>query len=155
VNQYTSQSVVYGRTFMNGLLKTMKTVPGAALLATGKLRLSKDPSFAPTPATTLAELEANECDFSGYPAGGIAVSLTTDLNETPQIQGILTRGVFAATTATPFVPGSALGYWIDDGTDMAIGERFADEGTASFANVGDFLVLNAVLPGRMLQSLVA
>lgn len=149
--QYTSRNVVFGDVFANAWVLALKTVPGAALLAAGKLRLSKDPSFNPNSKTTLAELEANECDFSGYPAGGIAVSLTTGLDLTPQIQGAITSGTFVAATATPFVSGTAYGYWIDDGTDMAMAEKFASPFNAPFAEVGAFLVLNAAIPLGLLQ----
>lgn len=38
-------------------------------LAAGKMRLYKD-GFLPTVTTVLADLVAEECDFTGYPAGG-------------------------------------------------------------------------------------
>jgi hypothetical protein len=149
--QYTSQQVAFGRVFANLLLGALKTVPGAALLATGKVRLSKDPSFSPAADTSLATLEANECDFSGYPAGGVAVSLTIGVNVTPQIQGAITSATFEAATASPFVPNQCYGYWIDDGTEMAIGEAFGSAGPIPFADVGDYLVLNAAIPEALLQ----
>jgi len=44
----------------------------ATRLANAKLRLFKD-GFNPAFGVTLAELNAVECDFDGYPAGGITV----------------------------------------------------------------------------------
>lgn len=153
MNQYTSQNVVFGKAFANIVLAALKTVPGGALLATGKLRLSKASPFNPTSGMSLADLEADEADFSGYPAGGVAVSLTTGVNVTPQIQGAVTRGIFEAATATPFVGNSVTGYWVDDGTEMAIGEAFTDDQVAAFNAVGDFLILNALIPLNLLQGL--
>jgi len=45
----------------------------ATRLAGAKLRLFKS-GFTPAFGTTLAELNAVECDFSGYPAGGVTVT---------------------------------------------------------------------------------
>lgn len=42
-------------------------------LAGGKLHLYKD-GFTPTVTTTKAELDAQECDFTGYTAGGMTVA---------------------------------------------------------------------------------
>ncbi len=151
MNQWTSLNVVIGQVAANKWVGALKTRPAAALLATGKLRLSKDPAFGPTQQSTLAELEANEADFSGYPAGGIAVSITDGLNISPTIQGAMTSGTFEAATATPFIGNAVTGYWIDDGTDPVTMEAFPNAQTADFSSVGDFLVLNAVLPMNLLQ----
>ena len=42
-------------------------------LAGGKMHLYKD-GFNPSLSTTKAELDLEECDFSGYPAGGMPVT---------------------------------------------------------------------------------
>lgn len=150
--EYTSQEVVINRDFANILLGALKVVPGGALLATGKVRLSSDPAFAPQPGDSLASYVAGEATFSGYPAGGIAVSLHTGLNVSTQIQGALTTALFIAATAMPFVPGNVTGYWIDDGTIVAVAEKFAGGVTVNFGAVGDFLELDAVIPVNLFQA---
>lgn len=149
MNAYTSQAVVLSQVFANELLLAISTRPGAALVAAGKIRLSIDPAFNPTPQTTLASLAANEANFSGYPAGGVAAVFSAGLNVSPSIQGSQALATFIATVAGPFVPNVVTGYWIDDGTNPVIMEKFANGATASFANPGDFLDLNTITPVPM------
>lgn len=149
--QYTSTNLIFGRTFANAMLAALKTVPGAALLAAGKVRLSSDAAFSPTADTTLAALVANESAFTGYPAGGVAVSLTTGVDVQPQTQGAITSAVFEGTGTRPLVaPGVAYGYWIDDGVEPAVMEKFPSPVT--FENAGDYLVLNCIIPELLNQS---
>lgn len=152
MTNYTAQNVTFGQAFMNTIMAALKTVPSGALIATAKLRLSNSPSFAPTPASTIASLDATECAYSGYTAGGIAVSLSAPLNLSTVCQGVLTNGLFLATTASPFVPDVAYGWWIDDGTNFIAGERFSGNQSASFASPGAFLDLNALVPGQLAQA---
>lgn len=49
-----------------------------ALLVNSKLRLYKDGAGINPGAVDLATLVANECDFDGYPAGGIALAAWGD-----------------------------------------------------------------------------
>lgn len=153
INQYTSKSVVFGLTFANTILAALKTVPSAALISSGKVRLSNNPSFNPVPTSTITSLAANECAYSGYTAGGIAVSLTTGLILDGVTQGATTSALFEATTATTFVPDVAYGYWIDDGTNMIMSERFANGGVGTFSAPGNFLDLIVLLPYQLLQTI--
>lgn len=147
----TTKAVVFGRVFANALLTGLTTLAGAALLATGKLRLSNDPAFNPTPSTLLAALTAAECAYSGYTAGGIAVVMTGPLNVTVDIQGVSQSHLFEAVTASPFITDTAYGWWIDDGTDMLLAGAFADDGPVAFQAPNDFLQLLAILPVSLLQ----
>lgn len=47
-------------------------------LINSKLRLFKGGTIVDTPLTTLAALESIECDFDGYPAGGITIAAFGD-----------------------------------------------------------------------------
>ena len=152
MNTYTAQQVTYGQAFVNTILAALKTVPGAALIVAGKLRLSNNPTLVLTPQTTIAALAANECAYSGYTAGGIAVVLSAPLNLSNNAQGVLTTGLFLAVTATPYVPDTATGWWIDDGTNFIVGERFAGNQVATFAAPGAFLDLIAELPIQLGQA---
>lgn len=49
-----------------------------AILVNSKLRLFKANEITLTGLLTLALLEANECDFDGYPAGGITLAAFGD-----------------------------------------------------------------------------
>ena len=150
MNFYETQGVVYGRAFMATVLAALKTVPGAALIVAGKIRLSKDPAFAPTVDSVITDFTANEADFTGYTAGGYTVTLSAPLNQTTQILAVLCNAL--AIGGSPFtVPNTIYGYWIDDGTNVVMAEKFAPPGaTANFANTGDYLDLQVLLPIPML-----
>jgi hypothetical protein len=148
---YSSQNAVIGRAFADTILAALKTVPGSALITSGKVRLSKDPSFNPSSDSSVVALEANEADFSGYPAGGVAVSLSAPLNFSLGCQAVLTSALFLAAAASPFVPNVVTGYWVDDGTNVVQGERFAGGVNFSLSAPGDFLELAVFFPERLLQ----
>jgi hypothetical protein len=135
---------------MDTVLLALKTVPGGALIVSGKARLSKDPSFAPTPDSTIASLAALEADYTGYAAGGIAVVLTTSLNLSPGCLGDLATALFEATGSA--VTNTVYGYWVDDGTSVVCGERFAGGGVVAFQVAGDFLDLTVLLPMQLIQA---
>jgi hypothetical protein len=148
---YVAQNVQYSRAFMNTVMSAFKTVPGGALVATGKLRLFNSSTFTPTPGMVLADLTAIETLYSGYTAGGIAVVLSAPVNLGTQSQGVLFTTLFEAVTATPFVADVSYGWWIDDGTNVVAAERFAAGASFGFGSPGAYLVLTAILPGAMLQ----
>jgi hypothetical protein len=152
VTTYTAQNVTMGQAFMNTIIAALKTVASAALIASAKVRLSNSPSFNPIPGSTIAQLAANECAYSGYAAGGIAAVLSAPVNLSAGAQGTLISALFEATTATPFVPDTAYGWWIDDGTNFIAGEKFANNANAPFAAPGSFLSLTAIVPGQLTQA---
>jgi hypothetical protein len=152
VNNYVAQNVVLGQTFTNELLTALTLRPAAAIIAAGKLRLSHDPAFNPTSQSTIAALAANEVNYSGYPAGGLAAVISGAVNQTPQKQAVIVNGLFEATPAGPFVPDQAYGWWIDDGTNFVAGEAFPGHAAAGFANPGDYLDLTAIIPIGMILS---
>ena len=151
MSTYAAQNVVFGQAAANALLNCLKTAPLAALLATGKLRLSHDPAFNPNPQTALSALSAQEANYSGYPSGGIAVALTVGVNLSPGAQGAVQSALFEAATATPFVSDTVTGWWIDDGTIMWCAEKFTPPFVAPFQAVGDFLQLLAAFPDQLRQ----
>jgi hypothetical protein len=146
LNEYTAQQVTVGLTFADELLTALTTRPAAAIIAAGKIRLSQDPAFNPTPQSTVAALAANEATYSGYAAGGIALVLTVGLNLSPSIVGAVASALFVASGGGPFVSNNVYGYWVDDGTNLVVGEKFAGGGIASFGAPGDFLDLNVAVP---------
>jgi hypothetical protein len=152
VTFYQALSAVYGSAFVDTVLAAYKTVASGALVATAKLRLSNSPTYNPTPQSTIAALAATECAYSGYTSGGVAVVLTAPVNLSSVCLGVLFTALFEATTASPFVPDIAYGWWIDDGTNFIAGERFANNQNAGFAAPGAFLNLTAVLPFQLQQA---
>lgn len=148
---YNSQQVVFGTAFLNTIMAALKTVPMAALVVGAKMRLNTNPAFNPQPSDTIADNTANEADYSGYAAGGIAVVLSAPVNLSPTCQGVVSSGLFLATTATPFVPSVAYGYWVDDGTNIIIAEKFGGGTNFPFASAGDFLDLIINLPAQAIQ----
>jgi hypothetical protein len=152
VPSYNSQQVGFSQFFANELLTAITTRPAAALVAAGKVRLSQDPAFNPTPQSTMAALATNEANFSGYTAGGDAATIGTPVNLSPNCQGVLATAMFVAAPAGPFVPNTVYGYWVDDGTNVVAYERFANGASFSFASPGDFLDLTVLLPVQLTQA---
>lgn len=152
MRSYQSQNVVVGRNFAATILAALGTRPAAALLATPKVRLSMDPSFNPTPDSTVAGLAANEANFSGYTAGGYAPTMSGPVNLAGDISGVTANVLPIATTATPFVSATCYGYWIDDGVNVIVAEKFAGGVTANFGSVGDYLDLQVSIPVELAQS---
>jgi hypothetical protein len=137
---------VYGRAFANTVLNAYSTLPTAALIHLGKLRLSNDPNFNPSPDNQIADFAGHEAAFSGYTAGGQAFGPTAPVNL--PAGGVIAEAVgsFTAAAATPFVTDQVTGWWVDDGTNVIAGERLASGLVISFARPGDNLTLVVGLP---------
>ena len=151
MNNYTAQQVTLGRAFINTILAAFNTRPAGALVVTPKLRLSNNPALVFTPDTTIATLASAECAYSGYTAGGIAATVSAPLDLSTVCQGVFIQGLFEATPASPFVPDTATGWWLDDGTNFLVGEKFSGNQTAPFGVPGNFLALNATIPVQLNQ----
>jgi hypothetical protein len=147
--EFSSISPAYGQAFLDTIAAAYKTIPGAALIAAAKLRLSTDPAFAPTFGATIAALAAHEATFTGYPAGGAAIVLSAPVNLNADTVGALVNIIFLATAPLP--ANQAYGYWVDDGTNVILMERFPDGLGVHFAAAGDFLNLGVAFPQTMLQ----
>jgi hypothetical protein len=143
---YASQQVTYGRAWLNTILAALKTTAGGPLVDTAKIRLSNNAAYTPGPDDTIAGNAASEADYSGYAAGGIAVVLSAPVNLSQGCQGVLCPVLYEATAASPFVSAVVYGYWVDDGTNIICGERFAGAVNYGFAGPGDFLQLILQLP---------
>lgn len=143
---YTARSVVYGRDFMNTVLDVLKNISATALITLGKLRLSKLSTYQPTADSTIAGLAADEADFSGYPAGGLAFVVGVPVILAPNLLAVQTPTTFTAATAVPFVPNTVYGWWLDDGANVVAAEAFPSPVVAEFDAVGKYLQLDVVLP---------
>lgn len=149
---FASSNPVYGTAFLNSLLNAYKTTAAGPLVATAKVRLNTNPAFNPGAGDTIADNVANEADFSGYPAGGIAVVLSAPVNLSTTCQGSLFNATYTAAAATPFVTGTAYGYWVDDGTNVIMGEKFGAGINFAFGVPGDFLELIGQMPQQAYQA---
>jgi hypothetical protein len=144
VAYYTSNRIVYGTGFLNTVIGAFNTVPAAKLVNAAKLRLSLSNAFNPAPGSTIASLAANEATFTGYTAGGYAFAASAALNLSGNAQGSVTPILITASGST--TQNVIYGYWIDDGTNLILGEAFPVGQTVTFAAAGDFLQLLVYLP---------
>lgn len=148
--QYSSQQVVFGRAFALAVVAALKTAPANPLINLAKLRLSQSPVFNPTPLNVPADFIANEATYSGYTAGGVAVVLTVGLVLSQGAVGAFFGNLFLATGAA--VQNLVYGYWIDDGTNVIVAERFAGGVNFPFQQNGDNLDLNVFIPVQLTQN---
>lgn len=151
---YASQNVMFGSAFLNSVLAAFKTMATAPLIATAKVRLTSNPSFTPQPNSTIAELAADEVAYSGYTAGGVALVVGAPVNLSLTCQGAVTGVQFLAAVASPFVPGQAYGYWVDDGTNVILQEAFPGGIAYGFGAPGDFLELVLQIPQQAPQATI-
>jgi len=140
---YSAQSVVQGRAFLKTLISALGTVPGGPLLASAKLRLSKDINFNPNRDSLVADLASGEADYAGYTAGGVAVTPSAPVNIGAIGVGMVTDNVFHCTGST--TTNTIYGWWIDDGVNLVAAERFAGSFAPAMAANGDYLDLLAVI----------
>jgi hypothetical protein len=139
--QYTPQNLTYGTAFLNAIIAALKVAPTNPLVNTAKVRLSANPSYNPTPTSTITALASEEANYSGYTAGGLALTVGSPVNLSSTCQGAVTALQFLATTATPFVANQIYGYWVDDGTNVLVAEKFAAGLVVAFGAPGDYLEL--------------
>lgn len=87
----------------------------ATELTTLKMRLFKS-TFNPMPSNVLADFVAAEAAFSGYPAGGIAITWGTAFYA-PGGGAAVNSQLAQFNSATPFSATDTIGgYWLDNGT---------------------------------------
>lgn len=144
--EYQTKSVVFGAAWVATEIAAVAARPAGALVAAGKLRLSKLPGIIANPNLTRAQLAANEAAYTGYPAGGYAVVFSAQVNLTTQILGLLVNQLFLVTADDPQVNETITAWWIDDGTNLVVMEAFAEGATWSQSGPGDFLALLASVP---------
>ena len=147
---YVSENITYGQTFLLSVIAALKTAPTNPLVNMGKVRLTTQAGFNPQPLLTIAELSPNEANYSGYTAGGIALTLSSPVLLGTGAVGNSQAVEFIASTASPFVPSTLTGYWIDDGTNVIAMEAFST--SIPIAAAYDFLALVLQLPLQLAQA---
>lgn len=147
---YEMQNITLSRIFARTLADAMLSRPAGALIPTSAIMLWKN-DFTPTPDSLDADFIP--CDFSGY--ADWAGPLAGPYNFGDEAVAVTGFAIWGATTATPFVPGTAFGYVILDSVSghWAAAERF--DNPVPFAAVGDALALITNIPVSMFQTGIA
>ncbi len=88
-----------------------------AVLAASKMRLFQS-TFVPSVSSTKADCEAAECDFTGYPAGGIAITAWSAAILDPAGGAGIESGLvqFVWATGSPDVGNLVGGWFLEDST---------------------------------------
>jgi hypothetical protein len=140
----TSDTVVYGRTWLAAALTAWTTVPVAVPLDTANIHLMGAAGFLPTADTTLDALTAVEAAYTGYgpdsPGFSAPVSLVGGGLGLPALASFLAT---APTPPDPFVPDTITGWWVDDTTNVIAAGTFTP---AQIAVATDWLLLILLLP---------
>jgi hypothetical protein len=148
---YSSQQITFGIAWIDTVLAAFKTGTGTTpLVNSAKCRLNVSPSFLPTPGQVISGYTPNEANFSGYSSGGDAVTLSAGVNLSPTCEGVVATVTFISTAASPYVPNTCYGYWMDDGTNVILAEAFPAPGVP-FTAAGDFLSLLIQIPFQAIQ----
>jgi len=132
--------MTWSRALLNALLAALSARPAAALLTTPEVMLySAGPAISP---------DAEVADFTAVIATGIApeaLAFSGVVNLPGGAQGATGHVDFVATTGSPFVQDTAIGYIITDGTSAFYGgELFESE--VNFGQAGDALGLDIIMP---------
>jgi len=133
--------------FRSGWIQSLLAQLGADTVTYGGLddglvKLFTGP-LTPTPATTLADLEAVEADYTGY---GAATITTMGTVKPSALQWALFKSVyFAISGSGPYTGNEITGYWVEtDEPNLVLAERFA--APVTLEALGDFLDLNVMVP---------
>jgi hypothetical protein len=137
---WTTKVLQWTYAIVDALLGTLSTRPAAALLTTPKVDLySAGPGLGPN----MAYGAFTKCIYSGYASATLTPA--GPVNLPGQVQGLLANALFTATVASPFVPDTAIGYFISDGAaNVYAAELFTNP--IPFASAGDFADLLVAMP---------
>jgi len=125
----------------NALLECYTSRPAGALLTTPTIELWSANSAPIGQAMVYSQF--TPATFSGYAMQAITLSAPVTLD--PRTQGLIGNVSFIATTASPFVPDTILGYMLTSGSGVLYGaEQFASP--VPIAGAGNFLNLEFALP---------
>lgn len=138
--------VVLAREFMNDLLLAVRPASATEhLLVAPKIALIGPNELSFSPDLTLAALEAAEVEFSGYTAGGAAVTLgAVPVRSGDRVMALAGNVSWVAPVADPFVEGEIVGWYMTDDTyGLVCFESF--EESVLIAHPGDYFDLFAGL----------
>jgi hypothetical protein len=126
---------------ITALLEALGTRPAAALLTTPSIELFTAWSGRLNPQSTYSQ--ATVATFSGYAI--TAITLSGPVEFADSIWGMIGTVNFIATTGSPFVPDTILGYMLTNGTGTLYGGEFF-QNPVPIAAPTDFLTLNFAFP---------
>jgi hypothetical protein len=148
----TSDTVVYGRTWLSAALEAWNVAPVAPPLDTANIRLMGAAGFTPTADTTKDALDAVEAAFTGY--GSIAPGFSAPVSLVGGGLAVWALASYLATAPTPpdpFVPDTVTGWYADDGTNVIAAGTFTP---VAIATATDWLLLVVLLPIEFLHTRV-
>lgn len=143
-------NVIMSREFVNALLLAVR--PASAedhLLVAPKIGLITSDPLSLGPDTTLAELEAIQAAFSGYTAGGQAITLGA-IPIRAKFDAVALAGnvAWVGSETDPFVSASIGGWYLHDTTyGLVCACQFAQP--VLIASPGDYLDLFVGLPVKL------
>jgi hypothetical protein len=124
---------------LNKVVTALGTAPAGALMPTATLHLYSN-VYTPNPLDTAAAY--TECVFSGYAA--VALTLSAPVLGPGNSVCSLANGLFTSTVASPFVPDTAVGYYVLSAGSLVAAEKF--QTPVPFAAAGHFLDLTVLFP---------
>ena len=148
--QYASQQITFGQAFQLTVAHAWQVVPAGPLISGAKVRLSTASPFVPSSQATIAGLETGEADFSGYAAGGVALTVQPPVLLSTGCVGSVNPISFIATVTSPFVANTITGYWVDDGTNVILMEALPNPIVISVPY--DYLELILSIPAQLVQA---
>jgi hypothetical protein len=134
-----TQTLVYMTAFLQAVITAFTTRPAAALLATPTVHLYNN-LYAPVPGSVVGSF--TETAFSGYAAATPTIS--APVNTSPNCLAAVAPCTFIAVTASPFVPDTIYGYYIESAGVLVAAESFSSP--VPITAPGDFIDLQVVLP---------
>lgn len=140
-------NVVLSRAFLNALLLAVR--PGSTedhLIVNPKIALLNEDPLSITPDTTLEQLEEHEAAFSGYTAGGSAVTLgAVPVRPSNVVQALAGNVAWVGPVADPFISGGVKGWYLyDDTFGLICSGQFSE--SVNITGQGSYLDLFAGLP---------
>ena len=123
----------------------LEAVAAVVLAAPGKIRLFKS-TLVPTSSNVIADFEAAEADFTGYPAGGISTITPADAILTGPGVAASSYGTYTFVSGTPFTVSNLIrGFWIETAGGAMVGfHTFA--AAVTIGGLGSGLVVSPEQP---------
>jgi hypothetical protein len=138
---WVTQTLVYVTSFLNDIVLAFTTRPAAALIATPTVHLFNN-NVAPSPQSVVGSF--TETAFSGYAAA--TPTIGSPVNTSPNCVAAIGPCTFTAVAATPFVPDTIYGYFVESAGTLIAAEAFATP--AQITAPGDFVDIQVLFPAQ-------
>lgn len=144
--EYTTKSIIYSQAFCEAMAGAWTAAPEDPLMDAATLHLIKDPDAGPTPQFDAAAFAAVEADYTGYSGADKDLELVVPANLSSQVSGGAAAKTFNISTGPVTTGNSIYGYWVESAGVVVGYEMFDSAGPFSMGSVGDFLILDILLP---------